>query len=142
MFAIVGMLVVLAAVIGGFLMEHGPIRVLMQPAELLIIGGAGLGTLLVANPLRVLKGVASGLVGVLGGSKLNQQSYLESLKMLYDLFNKARKEGLVAVEKDIEAPAESSSSPSIRSSSKTTRLATSCATPCGWPSWAASTPSM
>src|SRR5271167_232556 len=41
MFAIIGMLVVLAAVIGGFLMEHGPIRVLMQPSELLIIGGAG-----------------------------------------------------------------------------------------------------
>jgi len=52
MFAIVGMLVVLAAVIGGFLMEHGPMRVLMQPSEVLIIAGAAMGTLLVASPLR------------------------------------------------------------------------------------------
>jgi chemotaxis protein MotA len=107
MFAIVGMLVVLIAVIGGFLMERGPIRVLMQPAELLIIAGSGLGTLLVANPLHILKQILGGLTGVLSGSKLNKQRYVESLKMMYDLFNKARKEGLVAVEKDIEAPGES-----------------------------------
>jgi chemotaxis protein MotA len=107
MFAIIGMLVVLAAVIGGFLMEHGPIRVLIQPAELLIIGGAALGTLLVANPLHTLKAILGGVTSVLHGSKFNKQRYLDSLKMLFDLFTKARKQGLVAVEKDIEAPQES-----------------------------------
>lgn len=107
MFAIIGMLVVLAAVIGGFLMEHGPIRVLIQPAELLIIGGAAIGTLLVANPMHTLKGILAGGTAVLGGSKFGKQRYLESLKMLYELFSKGRKEGIVAIEKDIEAPKES-----------------------------------
>jgi chemotaxis protein MotA len=107
MFAIIGMLVVLLAVFGGFLMEHGPIRVLIQPAELLIIGGAAIGTLLVANPLHTLKGVVGSLTMVLGGSKFTKQRYLESLKMLFELFAKARKQGMVAVEKDIEAPKES-----------------------------------
>ena len=107
MFAIVGMLVVLGAVIGGFLMEHGPIRVLIQPAELIIIGGAALGTLLVANPLHTLKNILGGVTGVLKGSKFDKRRYLESLKMLFDLFTKARKDGMVAVEKDIEAPKES-----------------------------------
>jgi len=107
MFAIIGMLVVLLAVIGGFLMEHGPIRVLIQPAELLIIGGAAIGTLLVANPLHTLKGIAGGVVLVLSGSRFSKQRYLESLKMLFDLFTKARKQGMVAIERDIEAPKES-----------------------------------
>ncbi len=107
MFAIVGMLVVLAAVIGGFLMEHGPIRVLMQPSELVIIGGAAIGTLLVANPLHTLKGVASGMMMVIAGSKFNKQRYLDALKMMYDLFGKIRHDGPAAVENDVEAPMES-----------------------------------
>ena len=107
MFAIVGILVVLGAVIGGFLMEHGPIRVLIQPSEAIIIGGAALGTLLVANPLHILKGVMSGVLGVLKGSKFSKKRYLDSLKMMYDMFNKIRREGPNSVESDIEAPEKS-----------------------------------
>jgi chemotaxis protein MotA len=107
MFAIVGMLVVLAAVIGGFLMEHGPVRVLMQPSELLIIGGAAIGTLLVANPLHTLKAILGGVKQVLGGSKFNKQRYLDALKMMYDLFSKIRHDGPGSVENDIEGPKES-----------------------------------
>ena len=55
MVAIVGILVVFGAVVGGYLMEHGNLRVLLQPAELLIIGGAAAGTVLIANPLHMLK---------------------------------------------------------------------------------------
>jgi len=107
MFAIIGMLVVLAAVIGGFVMEHGPIRVLMQPSELIIIAGAAMGTLLVANPLHTLKGIAGGLMRVFTGSKFNKQRYLDALKMMYDLFGKIRHDGPAAVENDVEAPNES-----------------------------------
>jgi len=107
MFAIVGILVVLGAVIGGFLMEHGPIRVLMQPSEAVIIGGAALGTLLVANPLHILKGVMSGVLSVLKGSKFTKKRYLDSLKMMYDMFNKIRRDGPNSVESDIEAPDKS-----------------------------------
>jgi len=107
MFAIIGILVVLGAVIGGFLLEHGPIQVLMQPSEVLIIGGAALGTLLVANPLHTLKGVVGGILQVIKGSKFNKKRYLDSLKMMYDMFNKIRREGPNAVENDIEAPEKS-----------------------------------
>jgi chemotaxis protein MotA len=107
MFAIIGILIVFGAVAGGYLMEHGHIRVLLQPAELLIIGGAAVGTVLVANPLHILKKIASGLGAVVGGSPFTKQRYLESLKMMYDLLNRARKDGLVALEADVEDPSKS-----------------------------------
>ncbi len=107
MFAIIGILVVFGAVAAGYLMEHGNLKVLMQPAELVIIGGAAIGTVLVANPLHILKKIASGFGGVFGGSKFNKQRYLDTLKMMYDLLNKARKDGLVALEADIEDPSKS-----------------------------------
>ena len=107
MFVIVGILVVLGAVIGGFMMEHGPLRVLMQPSEGIIIVGAALGTLLIANPLHTLKEIAHGVLQVLKGSKFSKQRYLDSLKMLYELFNKIRREGPNAVENDIEEPEKS-----------------------------------
>jgi chemotaxis protein MotA len=107
MFAIIGILVVFGAVLGGFLMEHGPLRVLMQPSEAIIIGGAAIGTLLVANPLHTLKGVASGFSVVFKGSPFTKQRYLSALKMMYDLFGKIRRDGPAAVESDIEGPTES-----------------------------------
>ncbi|HTW81196.1 MAG TPA: flagellar motor stator protein MotA [Terracidiphilus sp.] len=107
MFAIIGIAVVFGAVIGGFLMEKGNMSVLLQPAELLIIAGAGAGTLLVANPLRVLQAIMNGLTGVLKGSPFTKARYLSTLKMMYQFLNKVRKEGLLAVEMDVEKPKES-----------------------------------
>src|SRR4051812_35269802 len=107
MFAIIGIVLVFAAVIGGFLMEKGQIAVLLQPAELLIIVGASAGTLLVANPMHILKGIAAGLTAVLRGSKFGKARYLSSLKMMYQFLNKVRKEGLLSVEMDVETPKES-----------------------------------
>ena len=108
MFAIIGILVVFASVIGGFLMEKGRIEVLLQPAELLIIAGAATGTLLAANPAHILKAILSGLTGVLKGTKFGKERYLETLKMMYQFLNKVRKEGLLSVEMDVEKPKESS----------------------------------
>ena len=102
MIAIVGILVVFGAVIGGFLMEKGQLAVLIQPAELVTIGGAALGTLLAANPMHILKGLASSMLGIVKGSPFTKQRYLDTLKMMFDLFSKARKDGLVAIEADIE----------------------------------------
>jgi chemotaxis protein MotA len=107
MFAIIGIIVVFGAVVGGYLLEHGNIHVLLQPAELLIIGGAASGTILVANPLHVLKKILGGLTGVLKGSGFNKQHYLNTLKMMYEIFQKARKDGMVALEGDIEEPHKS-----------------------------------
>ncbi len=88
-------------------MEHGNLRVLIQPAELVTIGGAAIGTVLIANPLHILKQIAGGIGGVFGGSKFTKQAYLDSLKMMYDLLNKARKDGLMSLENDVEEPEKS-----------------------------------
>jgi chemotaxis protein MotA len=107
MIAIIGILVVFGAVIGGFLMEKGNISVLLQPAELLIIAGAAAGTMVVANPIRILKAIVAGLLGTLKGSTVGKSRYLDTLKMMYQFLNKVRKEGLLSVEMDVEKPAES-----------------------------------
>ena len=107
MFPIIGILVVIGAVVGGYLLERGHIRVLMQPAELLIIAGAALGTLLIANPPRILKKILQSFAGIVTGSKFNQERYIDSLKMMFELLTKARKDGLVALESDVEEPIKS-----------------------------------
>jgi chemotaxis protein MotA len=107
MFAIIGIVIVFGAIIGGFLMEKGNMSVLVQPAELLIIGGAAAGTLLIANPLRIVKAIIGGLLGTLKGSPFTKQRYLNTLKMMYEFLNKVRKEGLLSVEADVEKPKES-----------------------------------
>jgi chemotaxis protein MotA len=107
MFAIIGIVVVFGCVVAGYLMEHGNLRVLLQPAELVIIGGAAVGTLLVANPLHILKKIAGSIGGVFGGSKFGKQTYIDTLKMMYTLLNKARKDGLMALEADVEEPSKS-----------------------------------
>src|ERR1700757_2866118 len=107
MFTIIGIVVVFGAVLAGYLMEHGNLKVLIQPAELVIIGGAAIGTVLIANPLHILKKMVGGITGVIGGSKFSKERYLETLKTMYDLLNKARKDGLVALEADIEDPIKS-----------------------------------
>lgn len=107
MFAIIGIVVVFGAVLGGFLMEKGPIAVLMQPSEFLILGGAALGALVSANPIHVLKKLLGGMMMVLSGSKYSKKRYTSSLKMMFVLFNKARKEGLAGIEGDVEEPAKS-----------------------------------
>jgi chemotaxis protein MotA len=106
-FAIVGILVVLGAVLGGYLMEKGNLLVLVQPAELIIIGGAALGTLLIANPLYILKGIGSGIGAVFGSSHYDKGRYLETLRMMFGVLTKARREGNLAIEQDIETPQES-----------------------------------
>ena len=107
MFSIIGIVVVFGAVVAGYLMEHGNLKVLMQPAELIIIGGAAIGTVLIANPLHILKQIVSGVVGVFGGSKFTKQRYTESLKTMYEFLNKARREGLMSLEADVEDPSKS-----------------------------------
>src|SRR5579862_3140303 len=107
MFAIIGIVVVFGSVVAGYLMEHGNLKVLIQPAELVTIGGAAIGTVLIANPLYILKKVVGGIGGVFGGSKYSKQAYIDSLKMMYNLLNKARKDGLMALENDVEEPDKS-----------------------------------
>jgi chemotaxis protein MotA len=107
MFAVIGIVVVFGAVVAGFLMEKGQLLVLFQPAEMVTIGGAAIGTLLIANPIHIVKAIAGGIIDVLSGSKFTKDRYLATLKMMYQLFNKVRKDDLMAIEADVEKPAES-----------------------------------
>ena len=107
MFSLLGILVVFGAVIGGFLMEKGKLLVLVQPSELVIIGGAALGTILVANPLPTILKIFRSVFKVLGGNPYGKAYYLESLKMLNDIFQFARKSGMAKLEEDVENPEKS-----------------------------------
>jgi chemotaxis protein MotA len=106
-FIIIGIIIVFGSIVAGYLMEHGNLRVLIQPAELIIIGGAAIGTLLIGNPLHVVKKILGGVIAALKGSKITKAFYLESLKMCFELLTKARKDGLLAIESDIEDPKQS-----------------------------------
>jgi chemotaxis protein MotA len=107
MISIIGILIVLGAIAGGYMMEHGKFIVLLQPAELVIIFGAAIGTLVIANPLPILIQIAKGLAGVFGGSLYTKTLYLENLKMLYELFAHARKAGTAKLEEDVDHPDKS-----------------------------------
>ncbi len=104
---IVGILIVVICVFGGFMMSGGQLLALYHPPELIIIGGGALGAFVVANPPQVIKAVLKGLPTLVKGAKYSKQSYLDLLALMYDLFAKARKEGLMALENDIEEPNQS-----------------------------------
>lgn len=104
---IIGLLVVIGTVFGGYLMAHGQLMALWQPAELVIIGGGALGAFIIANPGKVISQVFKGVPSLLGSSKYNKKMYMDLLTLMFKLFSKARKEGLMALESDIDEPKES-----------------------------------
>lgn len=103
MITIVGLLIVFAAVLGGFLLEGGPVHVLIQPAELLIIGGAALGTLVVAAPGAVRARVLGAFRRAFAPSNPTRQDYLDLLKLMYEIFSFMRKNGAVALDEHVQA---------------------------------------
>src|SRR5436309_322887 len=107
MFVIIGIVVVLGAVVAGYIMDHGNIAVLIQPAEILILGGAGFGSFLAANGMNNVKGALKAVTGLLKPDPYTKAAYNDLLKMMYQLFNVARKEGLLGLEKHIEEPGNS-----------------------------------
>jgi len=107
MLTIVGLGVVIVSVIGGFILEGGPVLVLIQVAEFMIIGGSAVGALLISTPSKLLKKIINNLIKTLQGTKISKQTYLDLLKLLYELFSIIRKDGLIAIESHIERPSES-----------------------------------
>ncbi|MBC7925814.1 MAG: flagellar motor stator protein MotA [Bryobacteraceae bacterium] len=105
MFTILGLLIVIGAVIGGYLMEHGQLMVLMQPAELVIIGGTALGAALISNPIYVITKALSNILKCFTPDHYNKKVYLETLKMLFAVFSLGRKQGDQALEAEVENPA-------------------------------------
>jgi len=107
MFSIIGTLVILGSVFGGFAMGGGHLGALFQPLELLMIGGAAIGTLVAGNPLKVLKATFGSLPSSFGNSKYGKPFYMELMSLLYDILTKTRKEGLMSIEGDVESPDQS-----------------------------------
>ncbi len=108
MFVLIGFVVVFGAVFGGFIMHGGKIAALIQISEFIIIGGAGIGALIAANPPSVLSAIIKSVLGLLKGSPYKKEVFLELLSALFALFTLARKEGLLALEQHVERPHESS----------------------------------
>jgi chemotaxis protein MotA len=107
MLLIVGAVIVIGSVVGGFLIEGGHLAVLIQPAEFIIIGGAALGSLVIATPLNIIKGLVSGALGLLKPPKGKPQ-YLELLAMLFQVFKLSQQGGIMALESHVEKPENSS----------------------------------
>ncbi len=107
MLVIVGYLIVIASVFGGFALAGGHLASLLQPVELLMIGGAALGAFLVGNTSKVIKATLKALPTLLKGSRYDKALYLETLALLFDILAKVRKEGLMSIEGDVDEPEKS-----------------------------------
>lgn len=107
MLVIIGYVIVLASVFGGFVLAGGHLHALLQPIEVLMIGGAALGSFFVGNNVKSIKATIHALPTLLQGSRYTKALYLELMAMLFDIMSKIRKEGLMSIERDIESPAES-----------------------------------
>ncbi len=107
MFVIIGFIVVLVCVIGGFVSHGGPLAVLNQPSEFVIIGGAALGSLLVQTPLATLKSLGGKIATLFKGDPYSKTEYLNLLKTMFELFNAATRDGLIAIEQHVEKPESS-----------------------------------
>lgn len=108
MFFILGVIIVLSSVFGGYLLEHGNPSLLYQPVELLIIGGAAIGAFLISNPLRIIKATVGSLLGIFSDSSHSKEDYIDALMLLNSVFYKIRQQGLVSIESDVDDPEKSS----------------------------------
>jgi chemotaxis protein MotA len=107
MFVILGYIIVVGSVLGGFMAHGGSLKALWQPFELVIIGGAAIGAFVVANNTKVLKAVCAAIPTCLKGSKYTKARYLALMACLYDILSKVRKEGMMSIEGDVENPEQS-----------------------------------
>ena len=104
---IIGIVIVLGCVLGGFAAHGGSILALYQPSELIIIGGAGLGGFIIANGLGLAKRTGGAIGGILKGAKYKKAHYLDLFGLMFDLFNIARKDGVLGLEREIDDPKKS-----------------------------------
>jgi chemotaxis protein MotA len=107
MIVFIGFIIVLASVVGGYLIEHGNLAVIVQPVEIMIIGGAAIGGFIIASPVRVIKAVIAAIIRMFTHRPYSKQDYVEVLLLLNGIFYKIRQQGLVSIESDVDSPQES-----------------------------------
>jgi chemotaxis protein MotA len=106
MLLLVGVVIVMGSVLGGYVMHHGELLVLNQPTEFLIIGGAAIGGLVISTPGKVLKGLLGQVKGTFSAPP-GRQEFLELLAMMYQLFRVIQQSGIMSLESHVENPAAS-----------------------------------
>ncbi|MBK7059109.1 MAG: flagellar motor stator protein MotA [Rubrivivax sp.] len=106
MFVIVGWILALGCIFGVYVVHGGNISVILHalPFEMITIFGAATGAFLANNQMKVVKASIRGLAACFKGSKFSKARYMELLALMYDILQKARKEGLMSIEKDVEEP--------------------------------------
>ena len=104
---VIGLVVTMACMLGGFAAMGGHIAVIWQPWEFVIIGGSALGTFVVANPIKTIKDTGKGIKEAFTGDAPGKQQYLETLGILYFLMRELRGKPRNEVEEHIDSPAES-----------------------------------
>ena len=107
MLVLFGYLVVILSVFGGYSLSGGSLYALFQPFELLIIGGAAIGTFIIANNPKVIKSSIRAAFSTLKGSNYSRKFYVEILSLFFELTNKISKDGVLSIEGDIENCKES-----------------------------------
>jgi len=109
MFVIIGWVLALGCIFGVFIAHEGNIQVILHalPFEMITILGAALGAFLANNQMKVVKATLRGLGSCFKGGKFSKARYMALLALLYDILQKARKEGLMSIEKDVEEPQSS-----------------------------------
>lgn len=107
MFAIIGSVVVMGSVLGGFMMGGSSLLLLWHPLEVVVICGAALGAFLISNPLKVVKASFAGALGLVKGPRYGRAEYIQLLKLVYDILVVMRKDGVLAIERHIEEPSKS-----------------------------------
>jgi|SRR5579872_3694779 len=107
MTVILGFVVVLGSVLAGFTMAGGHVHALIHPSELVTIGGASLGGMLIMSPTRVLIGVFRGILQAIKGTPYNKEMYRELFKLSYDLLRMARRDGILILERHVNEPHDS-----------------------------------
>lgn len=104
MLIIIGYIVVFGSIIGGFMMSGGRVSMLLHVSEIIIIAGAGIGAFIAGGTGFTLKGAVRGVLHAFKGHAAGKSDYLELLSVLYGLFSKMHREGVISIEKDIEQP--------------------------------------
>ena len=107
MLIIIGYIIVGASVIGGFVLSGGHVAVLLQPLELLTIGGAAGGAFIVGNSPKAIKATLRSIPTLFKGSMYSKALYMELMSLLFEILAKVRKEGLMSIESDVDRPEES-----------------------------------
>ena len=107
MVVIIGFIIVMGCVLGGFSMAGGQVGALIHPSEILTIAGASLGALVVMSPMKVLKDLMRGVLQSLKGTPFNRAAYDDLFKVMYELFRLARRSGFLSLEPHLAHPHES-----------------------------------